>query len=412
MIFIPYEGNKQSLLRLNDCVQALESTLTNLWSTDSMVRSRGYNVNERAFLRKLEQSTPAKRLDQIKWQNQRRIDYAVISLRFQWMVDQAAQAIAPVRQAASEVHAEVMQDEEARNVITADHDIAWNNYSYALALAACVTDLVNRYRANFAGDELIGTCLKALADNYKKLPRITLSHMVGMYLKNEDEVPAVGAFFSTCHIAPLTVANPEFERVIELVAQCRATHEETAKLVHALVTEVKGTLNEKNYQAQLAEAASEPQRFDRLRRDQQVHRSNYESVRIACRLLNTKLEALLKELCEAFEVVRNQPLPEAQVDRDRLYAAGFVVYWLVAELFKWKREQEMTIWEDPTKGAGKLDVLYAAAMTDAASLAEVDLFTRRGWYSDVWRRGHAFAFLQNFGTDEIAPLKQEAKSLE
>lgn len=405
MIYITYDGTTPCLLHLNDCVAALEATLPDLWSTESMVRARGYSVDERAFFQRLEQCAPAKRSNQIRWQNQKRIDYAIISLRFQWMVDQVAQAIEPVRQAAALVHAAVMQPDLDRNMIGAENELAWNNYSYALALAACATDLVNRYRANFAADELLATCLQTLRDNYKKLPRVTLSHMIGVYLRDDDEVPRSGAFFSTCRIAPLTVAHPAFERAVDLVARCRQQHQQTAELVHALVTEVKGALNEKNYQQQLAAAASEPYRFDKLRRDQQVHRSNYESVRIACRLANAKLEALLSQLCEDFGALVEEPLPEASVDRDRLYAAGFVVYWLVMDLFKWKREQETTIWEDPTKGAGQLDKLFAAAMTEAASLAEVDVRSRRGWYSDSWKRGHAIAFLQNFGNDRLVPVQ-------
>lgn len=405
MIYIAYEGNSQSLLRLNDCVAALESALAGLWGTESMVRTRGYGVDERAFMQKLEECAPEKRLDQIKWQNRKRIDYAIISLRFQWMVDQAAEAIGPVREAAGEVYAAIMKPELERNVIGAEHDLAWNNYTYALALAACATNLVNRYRCNFAGDELLQICLKALRENYRKLPSITLSHMVGMYIKNEDAVPGSGPFFSTCHIAPLTVQNQAFERVAELVAQCRLKRSQTAELVGALVTGLKGTLNEKNYRAQLAEAASEPYRFDKLRREQQLHRSNYESVRIACRTLNDKLEALLSELCDAFKLVREEAEPDAQVDCDRLYAAGFVVYWLVADLFKWKRQQESIIWEDPTQGASKLDLLYAAAMTDAVSHEQTDQASRRCWFSDSWKPGYALAFLQNFGNDEVAPVK-------
>lgn len=406
MIFIPYEGNTASLLQLNDAVSSLESAVANLSTTELMVRSRGYNVEERSFLKRLEKSEPAKRSLVIRWQNQKRIDYAIISLRFQWMVEEAAKAIEPVRQAAQCVQTAIFQPEQERNIISAEHDLAWNNYSYALALASCATELVNRYRTNFAADELLSTSLDALRINYKKLPGITLSHVIDMNLKNEDEVPGCGQFFSTCKVAPLTVENPAFNRVIELVEKCRATQEQTAKLIHTLIAVVKGSLNEKNYHTQLADAAAEPYRFDRLRRDQQVHRSNYSSFRIACRTSNAKLEALLAELCEAFKVVRDEPLPEAQVDRDRLFAAGFIVYWLVATMYELQRKQAHVIWEDETQGAGKLDALFADAMSEAETLANTDLRTRRSWYSDAWRRAHAFAYLQNFGADSLEPLNK------
>jgi len=406
MIFIPYEGNIASLLQLNDGVAALEAALVNISTTETMVRSRGYSVEERTFMKRLEKSEPAKRSMLLRWQIQKRIDYAIISLRFQWIVENVATAIEPVRQAAKNVHSAIFQPEAESNTISAEHDLAWNNYSYALALAACATDLVNRCRTNFAADDLLSTCLDALRVNFKKLPDITLYHMIGMYVRNEDEVPSCGAYFSTCHIAPMTAANPAFDRVIELVAQCRAVREQTAELVHKLVVELKGSLNEKNYQTQLAEAASEPYRFDQLRRDQQVHRSNYSSFRIACRTINNKLESLLSELCEAFKIVRQQPLPEAQVDRDRLFAAGFIVYWLVATMYEWQRKQSHVIWADDTQGAGKIDVLFADAMTEAATLANVDLRSRRSWYSDAWRRAHAFGYLQNFGTETLGPEKQ------
>ena len=407
MIYINYEGALPSLLLLNNCVVALESTLEHVWSNDSMVRARSSSVDERAFLRRLEQCAPAKRRVNIQWQDQKRIDYAIISLRFQSMVDQVAQAIEPVRQAADAVYAEVMQPGIDANVITAEHDLAWNNYSYALALAASTTDLVNRYRTNHAGDELMVTCLKALRDNYTKLPRLTLSHVLDESGRDDRQMPSSGSFFSTCHIAPMTVANPSFDGITDLVARCRKVHAQTYALIHALVTEVKGTLNEKNYQVQLAEAVSEPYRFDKLRREQQLHRSNYESVRIACRVGIDRLQGLLSLLCERFETVRKQPLPDAQVDRDRLYAAGFIVYWLVMDLFMWTREQSLTIWEDPTKGAGKLDNLFAEAMTEATSLASVDIKTRRCWYSDSWKRGHAFAYLQNFGNEKLLPVQND-----